>query len=544
MHVLRRLRDAGRRPWRSSPVTTITAQATSPTTPTQAQPARRRQGHPDRSRAPRFERDDDRERDDDEREQEVRHDERAGGGRGSTVIAPSGLCATVPRNTASASQTTQRGSPATRRDACQVASVARIVHDRDHPVAELDHRVVALRGKRRSSRSGASCRSRAPSRSAGRSRPTSTTRPRSDRRVPTASLQEAVRRQPSSPQARAMSAHEPASADRRRPPRRAPTRCRSSRRRRTSPRARAPCRAASVTSRPPAVCGSYASAASSSATPSLSTCGPANSRLRRSPPVRVAARCELERARQRGQPVGVERDADAAALGGLVRVAEQAEAGDVGHGIRRERPQRVGGVAVQRRHRHDRGVECASGARPSRTAWRTSPVPSGFVRKTASPGRAPLFRQTPSGWTVPTTARPYFGSSSRIVCPPARIAPAAAHRSVRSREHRRRASRRQLLRERGTRARAAALPPIAKTSLSAFVAAIRPKCAGSSTSGGKKSTVKTSAGARRAGRRPRRPRDRGRRAGPPPPPERSPSSSSSSRAAEYFAAQPPPSRGS
>src|SRR5206468_5029087 len=31
-------------------------------------------------------------------------------------------------------------------------------------------------------------------------------------------------------------------------------------------------------------------------------------------------------------------------------------------------------------------------------------------------------------------------------------------------------------------------PPIAKTSLSAFVAAIRPKTAGSSTSGGKKST--------------------------------------------------------
>ena len=56
-----------------------------------------------------------------------------------------------------------------------------------------------------------------------------------------------------------------------------------------------------------------------------------------------------------------------------------------------------------------------SGAHPSRTAWRTSPVPSGFVTRTASPGRAPLFRQTPSGCTVPTTASPYFGSSSRIV---------------------------------------------------------------------------------------------------------------------------------
>jgi hypothetical protein len=35
------------------------------------------------------------------------------------------------------------------------------------------------------------------------------------------------------------------------------------------------------------------------------------------------------------------------------------------------------------------------------------------------------------------------------------------------------------------------VPPIAKTSFKAFVAAIRPKVAGSSTSGGKKSTVKT-----------------------------------------------------
>src|SRR5215212_6404707 len=54
-----------------------------------------------------------------------------------------------------------------------------------------------------------------------------------------------------------------------------------------------------------------------------------------------------------------------------------------------------------------------------------SPVPSGFVRKTASPGLAPFFGQIPSGCTVPTTARPYFGSASRIVWPPARRPPAA-----------------------------------------------------------------------------------------------------------------------
>src|SRR5262249_35906216 len=84
------------------------------------------------------------------------------------------------------------------------------------------------------------------------------------------------------------------------------------------------------------------------------------------------------------------------------------------------------------------------------------------------------------------------------------------------------------------------VPPIAKTSLSAFVAAIRPNSAGSSTSGGKKSTGKKnatssssrptaapSAGATPAGRS-------SAAAGT------KPFSSSSSRAAEYFAAQPPP----
>src|SRR5512132_4149801 len=54
-----------------------------------------------------------------------------------------------------------------------------------------------------------------------------------------------------------------------------------------------------------------------------------------------------------------------------------------------------------------------------------SPVPSGLVKKSASPGRAPFFGQIASGRTVPTTARPYFGSASRIVWPPASSPPAA-----------------------------------------------------------------------------------------------------------------------
>jgi hypothetical protein len=75
------------------------------------------------------------------------------------------------------------------------------------------------------------------------------------------------------------------------------------------------------------------------------------------------------------------------------------------------------------------------------------PVPRGFVRKSASPGRAPFFGQMPSGRTVPTTARPYFGSASRIVWPPARRLPEHLDRQLlregrdREREQRRAAHR-------------------------------------------------------------------------------------------------------
>ena len=99
----------------------------------------------------------------------------------------------------------------------------------------------------------------------------------------------------------------------------------------------------------------------------------------------------------------------------------------------------------------------------------------------------------PSGWTVPTTASPYFGSLSRIVCPPARIAPA-------SRTCASAASRIAATVSCGSSSGNSAIesassgrPPIAKTSFRAFVAAIVPKSRGSSTSGGKKSSVKTSA---------------------------------------------------
>ena len=94
---------------------------------------------------------------------------------------------------------------------------------------------------------------------------------------------------------------------------------------------------------------------------------------------------------------------------------------------------------------------------------------------------------------MPTTASPYFGSSSRIVWPPARIAPASRVASAAP-------ARTSPSTETGsssgnavTESASSGRPPIANTSLSAFVAAIRPNVRGSSTTGGKKSTVKTSA---------------------------------------------------
>ena len=114
-------------------------------------------------------------------------------------------------------------------------------------------------------------------------------------------------------------------------------------------------------------------------------------------------------------------------------------------------------------------------------------MPSGFVRKSASPGRAPLLRQSPSGWTVPTTARPYFGSSSRIVCPPARTAPASGTLAAAASKIARTVSSGSSSGNAATESARSGLPPIAKTSLRAFAAATAPNSAGSSTIGGKKS---------------------------------------------------------
>ena len=54
-----------------------------------------------------------------------------------------------------------------------------------------------------------------------------------------------------------------------------------------------------------------------------------------------------------------------------------------------------------------------------------TPMPMGFVSSSTSPGLAPELVSTRSGWTKPVTARPYLGSSSRILWPPVMSAPAS-----------------------------------------------------------------------------------------------------------------------
>ena len=55
----------------------------------------------------------------------------------------------------------------------------------------------------------------------------------------------------------------------------------------------------------------------------------------------------------------------------------------------------------------------------------STPEPIGFVRMRMSPGFAPEFLNILLGWMKPFTARPYFGTSSLIVCPPQRMHPAS-----------------------------------------------------------------------------------------------------------------------
>ena len=89
------------------------------------------------------------------------------------------------------------------------------------------------------------------------------------------------------------------------------------------------------------------------------------------------------------------------------------------------------GIPVQLDHRRDRCVERSFGGAAVALNRLEDDAGSERLRQVEAIARtcAPPSARSASGCTVPTTASPYFGSTSRIVCPPARIAPAACTRS-------------------------------------------------------------------------------------------------------------------
>ena len=106
-------------------------------------------GAPRPRAAPRLERDDDRERDDDEREQEVRHHRERVELEDHGDPAERDLRDRAEERGQREAHAPSAAGRRTRRDASQVASDARIPHERDDAVPELDERVEALRGERR-----------------------------------------------------------------------------------------------------------------------------------------------------------------------------------------------------------------------------------------------------------------------------------------------------------------------------------------------------------------------------------------------------------
>jgi len=190
---------------------------------------------------------------------------------------------------------------------------------------------------------------------------------------------------------------------------------------------------------------------------------------------------ELKGARQGGQRPGLEHEARARRPRHLETVPQEAEPGDVGRGCDAGTHERLRRGSIERPHRVDRAGQVVGG-RPA------LPRP-GDEHARAQPLGAPPLRSSLSGCAAPITARPYFGSGSRIVWPPASVPPASrtlddAPSKIAASTSRGRSSGKAAI-DSAKRTR----PPIANTSLNAFAAAISPNVRGSSTSGGKKSSV-------------------------------------------------------
>ena len=142
----------------------------------------------------------------------------------------------------------------------------------------------------------------------------------------------------------------------------------------------------------------------------------------------------------------------------------------------------------------------------------------------------------PFGCTVPTTASPYFGSASRIVCPPASRPPAARTCASAAAKIAREHLDRQLLREGRDREREQRRAAHREDVVERVRRRDRPVVGRVvDDAAGRSRRVKMSAARRRAGRRRRRRRARARPAGSPPRPARS-------RAAAPRAAPPSTSR--
>ena len=120
----------------------------------------------------------------------------------------------------------------------------------------------------------------------------------------------------------------------------------------------------------------------------------------------------------------------------------------------------------------------------------STPLPMAFVSMRRSPSFAEELESTLSGLTNPVTASPYFGSGSSMVWPPQSMAPASSTLSAPPASIAFTASWGSFFDGKQNRLSASlGVPPIAYMSLRAFAAATCPKVYGSSTIGGKKSTV-------------------------------------------------------
>ena len=136
----------------------------------------------------------------------------------------------------------------------------------------------------------------------------------------------------------------------------------------------------------------------------------------------------------------------------------------------------------------------SAGAAPRLRAVAITPVPMALVRISWSPGAARSMVSRAAGSASPTTARPYLGTGSSIVWPPATKHPACAATCAPPRiTWPRRAMSSPSPGQAAMLTANSGRPPIAYTSDSAFAAATRPQSTGSSTIGVKKSVVSTSA---------------------------------------------------